>query len=301
MADVESNPNETWRNYTKQVSIQSCRLHVEDLKRLYRLINDKQLEAGSDAVARLWKTENEAQEQFEARRRRVKDAFITTVRIKGTNAEVVTGHGEVFFDSGLLPETIASVEYDTAFSPKAQLNFTPNDRASAFLDFSRPTIFGSGLPSEPTPNNSNWFVTAQTEGWSTSLSARLEHFFAERKTPVEWLHRSNTYDGLLIVAEIDGHQPGDTHDRAGGAMASLLGPHFHAESWSASKQMLSSESTQSSGLASRRAFAGTGRFKPSGADAPGRVSLPPLNIADSVQPLPHFGQGFGQASFHPVT
>jgi hypothetical protein len=62
------------------------------------------------------------------------------------------------------------------------LNFTPNDRASVFLDFSRPAIFGHGLPSEPTPNGSYWFVTAQTEGWSTSLSARLEQFFAERGT-----------------------------------------------------------------------------------------------------------------------
>jgi hypothetical protein len=128
-----------------------------------------------------------------------KEAFITTVQIKGVNAEVVTGHGESFFDSALLPERIISIEYDTAFSPKAQLNFIPNDRASVLLDFSRPRFVDRGLPSEPTPNNSNWFVTAENEGWCTSLSTRLEQFFAERRTPVEWLHLSNTYDGLLIV------------------------------------------------------------------------------------------------------
>jgi hypothetical protein len=199
MAAVAVNPNEAWRNYTKRVTISACRLRVEDLKRLYRLINEKQIEAGNGVVAGFWKTETETQEQFEARCTKARDAFITTMQIKGANAEIVTGHGESFFDSGLLPERIISIEYDTTFSPKAQLNFTPNERASVFLDFSRPRIFASGLPSEPTPNSSNWFVTAQIEGWSTSLSARLEGFFTDRKTRIDWLHRSGTYDGLLIV------------------------------------------------------------------------------------------------------
>ena len=199
MAAGAVNPNEAWRNYTKRMAIGACRLQVEDLKRLYRLINEKQIEAGNGVVGGFWKTETETQEQFEARCTKARDAFITTVQIKGANAEVVTGHGESFFDSGLLPERIISIEYDTSFSPKAQLNLTPNDRASVFLDFSRPTILANGLPSEPTPNSSNWFVTAQTEGWSTSPSARLEDFFKGRKTRIDWLHHSGTYDGLLIV------------------------------------------------------------------------------------------------------
>jgi hypothetical protein len=199
MATAAPNPNEAWRNYTKRVSISACRLGDGDLKKLYRLINEKQIEAGNSVVAGFWKTNDETQEHFEGRCLKARNAFVTTVQIKGGSAEVVTGHGEAFFESGLLPERIISVEYDTAFSPKAHLNFTPNDRVSVLLDFSRPTIFGRGLPSEPTPNNSNWFVTAQTESWSTSVSTRLEQFFAERTTSIEWLHRPNTYDALLIV------------------------------------------------------------------------------------------------------
>lgn len=199
MATTAPNPNEAWRNYTKRVSISACKLRAGDLKKLYRLINEKQIEVGASAIRELAQAENETPQQFDGRAQRVRDAFVTTVQIKGQNAEVVTGHGESFFDSGLLPERIISIEYDTAFSPKAQLNFTPNDRASVFLDFSRPRVLQSSLPSEPTPNNSNWFVTAQTEAWSTSLSARLDQFFAERQTSVEWLHRSYTYDALLVV------------------------------------------------------------------------------------------------------
>lgn len=194
-----ANPNEGWRNYTKRVAIGACKLRADDLKRLYRRINEKQIEAGDRVVSRFWKTENETQEQFQNRCKQAKEAFITTVQIKGANAEVVTGHGESFFDSGLLPERIISIEYDTGFSPNALLKFMPVDRASVFLDFARPPILSSGLPSEPTPNSSHWFVTAETEAWSTSLSTRLEQFFAERRRRIDWLHRSSTYDGLLIV------------------------------------------------------------------------------------------------------
>ncbi len=193
------NRNEAWRNYTKKVIISACRLRTEDLKRLYRIINEKQIEACRTVVSRFWKTEQETQRQFEDRCTVATNAFVTTVQVKGANAETVTGHGESFFDSGLLPEQIISIEYDTAWSPKAQLNFTPNDRAAVFLDFSHPNIFGRTMPSEPTPNGSNWFVTAENEGWSTSLSTRLQAFFAERKTSIDWLHRPNIYDALLIV------------------------------------------------------------------------------------------------------
>jgi hypothetical protein len=202
-AAAQPNPSETWRNYTKRVALKACRLKPADFKRLYRLINEKQIDVGNSAIAGLSQTENETAEQFQERCRLVKNAFITTVQIKGFNNEVVTGHGESFFDSPLLPERILSIEYDTTFSPKALLNVTPNDRATVFLDFSRPTWLDlSALPSAPTANNSNWFITAQTEAWSTSLSTRLQDFFKERETGLDWLHGPAVYDAMLGIAGI---------------------------------------------------------------------------------------------------
>jgi len=52
-------------------------------------------------------------------------------------------------------------------------------------------------PSAPTPNKSNFFVTAEVESWSTSLTTRLNDFFTEKGTLTNWLHAPATYDALL--------------------------------------------------------------------------------------------------------
>lgn len=194
-----ANPNESWRNYRKRVALHSCKVSTDDLKRLFRIINEKQKRLGEDAVAGLRQMANEAPDAFQQRQLKVQNAFITTARITGFNNETVTGHGEGVFDSDLLPERIMSIEYDTTFSPKAQLNTIPNNNVILFLDFSRPKVFGRGLPAEPTPNNSNWVISAESEVWSTSLNARLQEFFGERETRVNWLHLSTTYDALLLL------------------------------------------------------------------------------------------------------
>jgi hypothetical protein len=194
-----TNPNEAWRNFTVTSPIGACKVTRDDLKRLYRLINEKEIEHRDRVLPRLSRTEQESAEAFNARVTAVRDAFITTVRITGANGQVVTGHGEDVFDSPLLPERIVSISYDTSFSPTAILKYTPSDRATVLLDFSQPKPLSMAVqPSAPTPNNSNFFVTAEMESWSTSLTTRLREFFTERGTSINWLHAPATYDALLF-------------------------------------------------------------------------------------------------------
>src|SRR5712691_10841559 len=118
------NPNETWRGFTKRAPIDTCRLRSDDFKRLYRIINEKQIEYGERIIKGLFQTEEETLEQFQRRYALVKNAFITTVTITGINSDVISGHGENFFDSPLIPEHIKSIFYDTSFSPNTQLQHT---------------------------------------------------------------------------------------------------------------------------------------------------------------------------------
>ena len=194
------NPNEAWRNFNVASPIEACRLRASDLKRLYRIIYEKQIEHRDRIVTGLSQTGTETADQFAARVSNVRNAFTTTVRVTAANGEVVTGHGENFFDSALLPERIISIAYDTSFSPAALLKYTPSDRVFVNLDFSQPRLLNFGIqPSAPTPNDSNFLVTAETESWSTSLTSRLRAFFGEKATSLNWLHAQSTYDVLLML------------------------------------------------------------------------------------------------------
>lgn len=50
---TEANPNELWRNYTKNVAISACTLNSRDLKRLYRILNEKQIALGQSLIDNL--------------------------------------------------------------------------------------------------------------------------------------------------------------------------------------------------------------------------------------------------------
>jgi hypothetical protein len=70
----------TLRNFTKRVSISACKLNIADLKRLYRLINEKQLEAAASMTSGLFQTAEETPEQFQERRTRTENAVLTTCK-----------------------------------------------------------------------------------------------------------------------------------------------------------------------------------------------------------------------------
>lgn len=198
------NPNEKWRNYTRSSFIPSCKISKEDIKELYRVFQEKQnAELESTISNELHQQPEETQDAFESRKQNVRNAFLTKIDIKKVNGETITGHGENFLESLQTEGRIVSITFDTRFSPKALLNFTPRNLAEIVLDFSQPTLTDfSAHPSSPTPNSSEWFIMGNNEAWVTSLSTRIKEFFEQRKTNIDWLHRPAAYDKLLILIGI---------------------------------------------------------------------------------------------------
>lgn len=189
----------SWRHYTIGSPILACLLVRDDLKRLFDIIDEKRKEEAQQILTALTKLPTEDDDQFEARKKRVRDALVTLVSITAPDGEMVTGNTRDFFDSVAIPERVQSVVIDTSNAPKAALNFAPTNNVSVFLDFSRPPLLNFGvIASAPTPNASNYKIVASAEPWATSLNARLHGFFSERKTACGWLHKSGCYDALLI-------------------------------------------------------------------------------------------------------
>ena len=201
MTDTTENQNPI-RFFQWQVSpIAACRLSRDDIKRLYKIIDEKLIQERDHMInSVLVQQENETFEHFQKRRTGVRDAFMTTITVTGTYGENITGHGETFLDSAIIPEKISKIYFDTKTRAAALLSFTPLNWANILLDFTVPSpLTVTALPSAPTENASGYTVTAQNEAWGTSLHARLDKFFTERKTSWDWLHRQGMYDLLLMV------------------------------------------------------------------------------------------------------
>jgi hypothetical protein len=115
------------------------------------------------------------------------------------DGESTYGNAEAFFEEGKLPEQIKSVLFTTQTGPQVTLNHIPMCRIAVFLDFDRPPLFGlTKSPNHPTPNNSNYEIIADDEIWFSAAKAELNEFFSSRESGINCLHRSVTYDVLLL-------------------------------------------------------------------------------------------------------
>src|SRR5689334_14042823 len=171
------------RTYTTNFPIRACRLRRDDLKRLYRIINDRQIAYRQTVLNQLSQLPNESSEQFEARRIRVGNAFTTTVNITGANQEVESGQHESFFDTSNIPENILTVFYTTIAGLEAIGLAAPQQefRTTLLLDFSRPTALDfSKLPTLATENASYFAIFSASESWFSALHKRLTDLFNER-------------------------------------------------------------------------------------------------------------------------
>jgi hypothetical protein len=115
VTDTQAAPLTPMRTFEWKVPVAACRLTRDDIKRLYKIIDDKQVEDRDNLVNHvLAQQPSESVEQFQQRRERVRDACMTTITVVGINGESIIGHGESFLDSSLIPEKIATVYFDTA-------------------------------------------------------------------------------------------------------------------------------------------------------------------------------------------
>ena len=195
MSETRPNPTPA-RTFTTTSSINACRLRREDLLRLYRIINERQVEYGQLVVNFVTQLAEETPEQFHERRARLANSFVTTVNVTGTNGEVVSGSGESFIMSDNIPEYILTVFYTTMEGPNT-IGITPQmlaSKATLLLDFSKPTLRDFSKLTTGTDNNSNFSIVSTSEPWFTLLHTRLVRFFNERRTRCGWLHQAGIYD-----------------------------------------------------------------------------------------------------------
>jgi hypothetical protein len=202
MSETGSNPTATVRTFTVSMPVRACRLRRDDLRNLYRIIQERQSEHRQTVLTQLVQLPTESAEQFEARRAKVANAFVTTVNITLANKEVITDSSEHFLASENLPDNIVTVYFTTIAGPTGigLAEQQQSNRATLLLDFSRPTVLDfSKFPTFATENSSHLYIWSSSESWFAALEKRMSDLFNDRRTGFDWLHRPGIYDALLLV------------------------------------------------------------------------------------------------------
>jgi hypothetical protein len=107
MSSNAGKPPLAWRNFSTTVPIAAFRTKRDELRRLYQIVHSKQIEYRDKVMTALAKAPPESDQDFAARKQRVRDAFVTSITVTGLNDEMIHGNDETFFDSFTFPEHLS--------------------------------------------------------------------------------------------------------------------------------------------------------------------------------------------------
>ncbi len=190
-------PATVMRGTTRYFVLPSCLLKPADLRRIFRLLEQKALEAADRQVATLTLQPGQTPAQLDELTTSVRAALALVVRLQ-TNSEWINGTTIDLLNDEQLPDSIVRVEFDSAFLYRARFNgLVPNNLFTVTLDLFRTKVLDGSNP--PTQNASVANIAGLDATWANALYDELVGFFRQGRTKRGWLHLLRSYDVLVIL------------------------------------------------------------------------------------------------------
>lgn len=190
-------PPAVMRGTTRQLVLPSCLLKPTDLRRIFRLLEQKALEAADRQVAALTLQPGQAQAQLDEITAAVRAALALVVRLQ-TGSEWINGTTIDLLNDEQLPDGIVRIEFDSAFLYRSRFNgLVPNNSFTVTLNFFRTDVLDLNNP--PTQNASVAIIGGLDATWANALYDELVAFFRQGRTKRGWLHLLRSYDVLVIL------------------------------------------------------------------------------------------------------
>ncbi|MFC3702853.1 hypothetical protein ACFOND_14545 [Reinekea marina] len=178
-------------------NIESTSLAKGDVRALLSRIESRFPEAIGLEEAN-YSEESRALENYDELAQNIRDSFLLTITLNGSNGEELQGTIEDVFDSPNFPDVVTKVFASSETSLKVNCDFTPRNKVIVLIDFTKPKLLDfSVLPGYKTPNNSNFQVEGLDSSWVNGLYAEIENYLRNRKKPGFFLHKHATYDLFL--------------------------------------------------------------------------------------------------------
>jgi hypothetical protein len=185
----------------RHVSIPACSLTANDLRRLFRLLQQKASEAADNQLAAMTQQPGQTQEQFEELKTAVRGVMAPVVRLQtkggGWTGSVTTQP----LEEEQLPDGVTQVQFDSALLFRLRFNnSTPNNYFLITIDLARPPVLD--MSPQPIPNASIASVFGADLTWANGLCDELTQFFNQTANRRGWLHFAESYTMLMITVGI---------------------------------------------------------------------------------------------------
>jgi hypothetical protein len=185
------------RGTTRQFVLPSCLVKPSDLRRIFRLLEQKAFQAADRQVATLALQPGQTQAQLDELTAAVREALALVVRLQ-TGSEWINGSTIDLLSDEQLPDGIVRIEFDSAFLYRSRFNnLVPNNFFTVTLDLFRPNVLDLSNP--PTQNASVANIGGLDATWANALHDELVAFFRQGRTKRGWLHLPRSYDVLVIL------------------------------------------------------------------------------------------------------
>ena len=174
-------------------------MNKNDLKALYSLLEQQVEDALRISLSGIVDDPNDPASSEDIRNK-IRLGHRLSMQITTDDNSTVSQDNISIFEKPDFPDKIKNV-YISTHHRFASLfpNFLPRNYLEIFLDFSRSSIALNfiNLPSNPTPNESNFYLNGLDEGWIDSTFNKLEKFFNDRQNNRAFIHKSGVYDFFL--------------------------------------------------------------------------------------------------------
>jgi len=194
---VEANQQNIKTRLSQEVV--TCSLNKDELHRLVQLLQERANTAAEHEVAK-FEQRQQTDEEYAANIQTLSESFSLRVTVVGANGQELYGTIDEVFNSPNFPEQVKSFYVNSDAILKAAHNYYPRNSFEVFLDFSKPEVFDfSFLPSQRTPNESNFIVQGYEATWANGVFNEIRNFIKEKSAPLYFIHKHSIYDILLWI------------------------------------------------------------------------------------------------------
>ncbi|NSZ62810.1 hypothetical protein G6L16_005585 [Agrobacterium tumefaciens] len=185
---------------TKSVNLKSFSVSIDEIKKIWRELNDLVSEQGEIEINRLTRLENHTEDDFNAYKERLrKEIFVILGTILWEDDSAIhTSDPELLSADGML---ISEVYLSNITPYKLETKgVKPEHNFELLIDFKFPPLLDASTPvSHPTPNATFLRIEGTRSSWKAGVENIVHRHIRTRRPLRNWFHGNLIYDLFLMM------------------------------------------------------------------------------------------------------